>query len=102
MPTTKIEILTNDGPCVTEVVKPDGEGKWPVVIVCFDAGGLRPAQTLIAERIATMGYVVLQPDLFHRSPPLAELVGGEVTLAAVSKVFADAEKRTQFMQGWYL
>ena len=87
MTTTKIELKTPDGPCTTEVATPEGGGPWPAVIVFFDAGGLRPAQTRIAERIAKDGYVVLQPDLFHRAPPLTELLGGPVTLAAMGKVF---------------
>jgi len=100
--TSKIEIDTPDGPCTTELATPEGSGPWPAVIVCFDAGGLRPAQTRIAERIAEGGYVVLQPDLFHRAPPIAELLGGPVTLAAMSKVFQDPELRGKFMAGYYL
>ncbi len=102
MPTTIIEIATKDGPCKTEVCTPDGAGPWPVVIEFYDAGGLRPAQTKIGERIAKMGYVVIQPDLFHRSPPLSTLIEGEITLAAFGKVFADPELRGKFMQGWFL
>ncbi len=104
--TTTIEISTKDGPCPTEVVTPEGAGPWPVVIELCDAAGLRPAQTRIAERLATLGYLVLQPDLFHRSPPLSSLStlaeGGELTLAAIAKVFADPDQRREFMQGWYL
>jgi carboxymethylenebutenolidase len=99
---SKIQIDTPDGPCTTELVTPTGSGPWPAVIVCFDAGGLRPAQTRIAERIAEGGYVVLQPDLFHRAPPLTELLGGPVTLAAMGKVFQDQELRGKFMAGYYL
>ncbi len=102
MPTEMIELSTKDGPCRAEVVTPEGPGPWPAVIEYFDAGGLRPAQTLIAERIAKLGYLVIQPDLFHRSAPLSTLLGGEVTLAAIGKVFGDPELRAKFMQGWYL
>jgi carboxymethylenebutenolidase len=49
-----------------------------------------------------MGYVAIQPDLFHRSRPLSELIGGEITLSALGKVFADEQLRNQFMAGWYL
>ena len=52
-----MQIGTPDGPCTTEVVVPAGQGPWPAVIVFFDAGGLRPAQTRIAERIATLDLV---------------------------------------------
>lgn len=102
MTTSKIQLTTPDGPCTTEVGTPKGNGPWPAVVVFFDAGGLRPAQTRIAERIADSGYLVLQPDLFHRSPPLSELLGGTVTLAAMVKVFQDPELRGKFMAGYYL
>jgi carboxymethylenebutenolidase len=101
MTTSEIQIQTPDGPCTTELVVPQGTGPWPAVIVFFDAGGLRPAQTRIAERIASMGYVVVQPDLFHRAPPLATLIGGPVTLAAMMKVFGDAEQRGKFLATYY-
>ena len=101
MPTSMIEVSTPDGPCTTELAVPEGSGPWPAVIVFFDAGGLRPAQTRIAERVARMGYVVVQPDLFHRSPPITELVGGPVTTAAFGKIFGDPELRAKFFGGWY-
>ncbi len=101
MPTSLIQIATPDGPCTTELVVPPGTGPWPVVIVFFDAAGLRPAQTHIAERIASSGYLVLQPDLFHRSPPISTLLGGPVTLVAMMKVFADPELRGKFLGGYY-
>jgi carboxymethylenebutenolidase len=84
-----------------EVAKPDGKGPWPAVIVFFDAAGLRPAQTRIAERIASAGYLVVQPDLFHRSPPLSTLIGGEPTLADIRKVFEDPAMRDKFVAGYY-
>lgn len=102
MNTSKIQVETRDGPCTTEVVTPTGTGPWPAVIVFFDAAGLRPAQTRIAERIAQGGYVVLQPDLFHRSPPLSTLLDGPVTLAAFAKVFQDPALRGKFMTEYYL
>jgi carboxymethylenebutenolidase len=102
MTTTNIQLTTPDGPCTTEVATPTGKGPWPAVIVFFDAGGLRPAQTRIAERIAADGYLVVQPDLFHRSPPVSELLGGPVTLAAMVKVFQDPELRGKFMADYYL
>jgi carboxymethylenebutenolidase len=101
MSTSLIQIQTSDGPCTTELAVPQGAGPWPAVIVFFDAGGLRPAQTHIAERISQMGYVVLQPDLFHRAPPVSELLGGPVTLAAMAKVFHDPEQRQKFFTTYY-
>ncbi|HVZ88312.1 MAG TPA: dienelactone hydrolase family protein [Polyangia bacterium] len=99
--TTQISIATPDGPCTTEVVAPAGPGPWPAVIELFDAGGLRPAQTRIAQRIADDGYLVLQPDLFHRAPPLSELLGGPPTMAAVRAVFQDPARQAKFAAGYY-
>jgi carboxymethylenebutenolidase len=101
MPTTTIQIQTADGPCTTVVATPEGSGRWPAVIVCFDAGGIRPSQIEIAERIAREGYVALLPDLFHRSPPLSELLGGPVTMDLVRQAFSDKEKAPQFMANYY-
>jgi carboxymethylenebutenolidase len=66
VPHTELEIETADGHCPTHAFAPDGRGPWPGVIVYMDAGGVRPAMTEIAERIASAGYYVLLPDLFYR------------------------------------
>ncbi|HWJ20961.1 MAG TPA: dienelactone hydrolase family protein [Gemmatimonadaceae bacterium] len=66
MPHTELQIETADGRCPTHVYHPEGRGPWPGVIVYMDAGGVRPAMMEIAERIASAGYYVLLPDLFHR------------------------------------
>jgi carboxymethylenebutenolidase len=103
MATTLIQVETPDGPCTTEIAVPSGKGPWPAVIVFFDAAGLRPAQTRIAERIAQSGYVVFQPDLFHRVPGgVSALLGEPATLGALlTKVFADPERRGKFMATYY-
>ena len=101
MTTSHIQISTPDGPCTTELVVPDGKGPWPAVIVFFDAAGLRPAQTHIAERIAKLGYLVVQPDLFHRAPPVSSIIGDPPTLAALMKVFADPARRGEFVGKYY-
>lgn len=99
--TTQFALATPDGPCTTEVVVPSGPGPWPAVIVFFDAAGLRPAQTRIAQRIAQGGYLVVQPDLFHRAPPLADFLGGPATLTAVRAVFQDEPRRARFNAEYY-
>ena len=102
MTTSTLQITTPDGPCTVEVTTPAGAGPWPAVIEFFDAAGLRPAQTRIAERIAADGYIVFQPDLFHRSPPLSTMLGGDPTLGAIMKVFGDPEQRAKFMASYYM
>ena len=100
--TRTIQLETPDGVCMTEVTTPDSAGPWPAVIVFCDAGGLRPSQHRIAQRIAARGYVVFQPDLFHRSPPITAFLGEPVTLAAIGRVFQDPERQRKFMAGYYL
>lgn len=102
MTTSTFQLPTPDGPCTVEIARPAVAGPWPAVIVFFDAAGLRPAQTRIAERIAAGGYLVFQPDLFHRSPPVATALEGEVSLGALMKVFGDPERRAKFMASYYM
>ncbi|HET6612551.1 MAG TPA: dienelactone hydrolase family protein [Kofleriaceae bacterium] len=102
MTTTTIEIATADGPCTTEVVTPEGNGPWPAIIMFSDAAGLRSSQTRIAQRIAASGYVVLEPDPFHHLAPLSAILGAEVSLAALHKVFQTPELRAAFMTDYYV
>jgi carboxymethylenebutenolidase len=48
------------------LARPEGTGRWPGVLVWMDAFGLRPRLEEMAARIATEGYVVLVPNLYHR------------------------------------
>jgi carboxymethylenebutenolidase len=67
-------ISTPDGACEASVFRPDtGEGPWPAVLFFMDGLGIRPALFEIAERIAGHGYLVLLPDLFHRTGTLATI-----------------------------
>jgi carboxymethylenebutenolidase len=52
--------------------KPDN-GVHPGVLLYIDAIGLRPEIGRIADRIASWGYVVLAPNVFHRTGTAAEL-----------------------------
>ena len=55
------------------LARPDGGGPHPGVLLFADAFGLRPQIQAMAERIASWGYVVLAPHLFHRDGTVAEL-----------------------------
>lgn len=62
----QIVITTPDGQCPAHLFTPaDGQG-GPAVIFYMDAGGIRPAELAMAERLANAGYVVLLPDLYYR------------------------------------
>lgn len=68
MPTITDSITTADGSCPVTLAVPGGHGAWPGVVMYPDAGGTRPAIWGMAERLASMGYVVLVPDVYYRHP----------------------------------
>ncbi|MGW5672050.1 dienelactone hydrolase family protein [Micromonospora sp. NPDC003776] len=77
MQTTTVDVPTGDGVADAYLVRPDGDGPFPGVLVFMDAFGLRPRMAEMAETIAARGYVVLVPNLFHRfgRAPLVDLSG---------------------------
>src|SRR3954453_4883794 len=78
------QITTADGSADAYLVKPDGDGPFPGVLMFMDAFGPRPRLAEMAERIAERGYAVLVPNLFYRNarPPLVS-----------AEELTDAEKR---------
>ncbi|GGR97273.1 hydrolase [Micromonospora fulviviridis] len=83
MHTTTVDVPTGDGVADAFLVRPDGDGPFPAVLVFMDAFGLRPRLAEMAGTIAARGYVVLVPNLFHRfgRAPLVDLSGlGDETL----------------------
>ena len=73
MLSTEIEIESADGTIGTSVVRPDGDGPFPVVLFLMDAPGKRPLLHQMAERIASNGYYVMLPNLYYRTTPAFEL-----------------------------
>ena len=74
----QVVVPTRDGVCVTRVLTPAGKGPWPAILFYMDAGGIRPAVTAMAQRLADAGYLVLLPDLFYRYGPYGPFVPGQV------------------------
>jgi carboxymethylenebutenolidase len=66
MQAREIEIATPDGAMSAYDVLPDGEGRRPAIIFLMDGLGYRAALKTMAERLASHGYHVLLPDLYHR------------------------------------
>jgi carboxymethylenebutenolidase len=63
-----VEIPVPDGVAKGTVHIPDGEGPWPAVLVVPDAGGYREVMKAdFGDRLASMGYVALSPDVFYRA-----------------------------------
>ncbi len=50
------------------VVKPEGEGPWPGVVMLHEIFGLDEVMRRLAARVAAMGYLVLAPDLLGQGP----------------------------------
>jgi carboxymethylenebutenolidase len=66
MQTREIDIATPDGAMSAYEVIPDGEGRRPAIVFLMDGLGYRAALKTMAERLASHGYHVLLPDLYHR------------------------------------
>jgi carboxymethylenebutenolidase len=66
--TIDVNILTVDGICTAALCVPDSGGPSPAVIMYPDAGGLRDSFRDMGEQLSTMGYVVLVPDIYYRTP----------------------------------
>jgi carboxymethylenebutenolidase len=69
---------------------PRGDGPWPLVVFYMDAGGLRPAMSEMARRLAEGGYAVAQPDLYWRFGPYEPFDMGVV--------FSDPEERSRILE----
>ncbi len=67
MPRLDVEIPAADGRAAGTLHVPDGPGPWPGVLLFPDAGGARETMRAMADRLASMGYVALVPDIYYRA-----------------------------------
>lgn len=81
-----LDLPTADGPMQTFVVHPDEGGAHPVVLFYMDAPGKREELHDMARRIASVGYCVLLPNLYHRR--VAEYALKERTEAGLAEMFS--------------
>lgn len=81
---TAADIPTADGAADAYLVRPDGPGPYPGVLLFADAFGLRPRIAEMAAEIAERGYAVLAVNLLYR--------GGRSPLVDTADL-ADPEKR---------
>jgi carboxymethylenebutenolidase len=84
----RIEIAAKDGAMNTFIVHPERRGPHPVILLYMDAPGIREELRDMARRIATVGYYVMLPNLYHRSG--VEELGAFIGEAA-------AETRTEML-----
>ncbi len=62
----EIRVWTADGEMTTFVVRPDGDGPFPVAVVFMDGVGYREQVKKNARRFAADGYYCVAPDLYYR------------------------------------
>ena len=82
-----VQIPTPDGHSNGTLHVPDVTGAWPGVLVFPDAGGARETFRQMGDRLATMGYVALIPDIYYRA--------GEWAPFDVATVFTDQRERAR-------
>ena len=62
-----VDIATRDGAMETFVCRPERGGPYPPVLFLMDAPGIREELCDMARRLATVGYVVVLPNLYYRA-----------------------------------
>lgn len=67
-----LDVPTGDGTADAVLVRGEEGRRLPAVLLLTDIGGVRASYREMARRIAALGYVVLLPNIFHRTgrPPL--------------------------------
>jgi carboxymethylenebutenolidase len=80
-----VQIPAADGHSNGTLHVPDGDGPWPGVLLFPDAGGARETIRQMGDRLASMGYVALVPDIYYR--------GGQWAPFDVATLFTDREER---------
>ncbi|HEY8058210.1 MAG TPA: dienelactone hydrolase family protein [Acidimicrobiales bacterium] len=62
-------LVTKDGPMGVHIVRPDGDGPFPVVVYFHHGPGLDDGSKESMARIADGGYYVISHDRYHRDQP---------------------------------
>lgn len=86
---SKLEVQTDEGTVTGQLLLPEGDGPWPLVVFYMDAGGLRPTLTEMGRRLTAAGYAVVQPNLYWRLEPYEPF--------DFSTVFGDEEERKRLL-----
>ncbi len=73
------DLTTADGEMPTWVMRPDGDGPWPVAIFLMDAPGMWQEIRDMAMRVATSGYWVITAQQYYREVREYNLFSKEVT-----------------------
>lgn len=77
----RVDLQTGDGVLDVYVFRPrSGSGPWPPVILYMDAFGIRPNLDAMAQRLASNGYLVAVPNLYHRNGVFPPFDARQVTV----------------------
>jgi carboxymethylenebutenolidase len=87
MPRIDVQIPTRDGVSKGTLHVPDGEGPWPGVLVFTDIFGTRDVFLTMGDRLASLGYVALIPDVYYRE--------GEYAPFDLKTAFSDEKERNR-------
>jgi carboxymethylenebutenolidase len=81
------QIPTPDGTSNGSLHLPEGDGPWPGVLVFPDAAGAQETFRQMGDRLASMGYVALIPDIYYRA--------GEWAPFDIATLFSDEKERNR-------
>ena len=87
MPRLDVQIPAPDGYSQGTLHLPEGDGPWPGVLLFPDAGGTRETIRQMGDRLASLGYVALVPDIYYRA--------GEWAPFDVATLFTDEQERAR-------
>lgn len=73
-----IDLPTPDGVMATRTFQPGGGKRYPAVIFFMDGVGVRETLLVMARRLASHGYFVALPNLFHRAGSFRPFNGATV------------------------
>lgn len=67
----QVDVPTNDGAMPTFIVHPDRAGTFPPIIMLMDGAGISEVLRDLGRTLASVGYFVMLPNLFHRTPGIS-------------------------------
>lgn len=87
MQETQLSLTTPDGDMPTWVMRPDGDGPWPVALFLMDAPGMRQETRDMAIRLASSGYWVITSQLYYREVEEYNLFEEPVNRASLDRMY---------------
>jgi carboxymethylenebutenolidase len=87
MPRLDVQIPAPDGHSHGTLHLPDGDGPWPGVLLFPDAGGTRETIRQMGDRLASLDYVALIPDIYYRA--------GQWAPFDMATLFTDEQERAR-------